>query len=179
MHDAGQADSDGALAMQEMLDEIDRRILGLLQAEAALTAADVAAKVGLSQSPCWRRIARLEREGYIQRRVAVLDRRRLGLDVTVYVQVRAARGDADALAEFERRVREFPEVLECHMLMGEVDYLLKVVTRDVASFEDFLRHRLSVLPAVGGVRSSMALTPVKETTALPLELLERVAPSRR
>ncbi len=157
--------------MQELIDETDRRILALLQQDASLTAADLAARVGLSQSPCWRRVARLERDGIIQRRVALLDRRKLGLDVTVFVQVRIARGAGDALAEFERTVREFPEVLECHMLMGEIDFLLKVVTRDVASYEVFLRGRLSVLPAVSEVRSSMALTPVKESTELPLGLL--------
>ncbi len=157
--------------MQVSIDETDRRILALLQQDASLTAADLAARVGLSQSPCWRRVARLEREGIIQRRVALLDRRKLGLDVTVFVQVRIARGAGDALAEFERTVRGFPEVLECHMLMGEIDFLLKVVTRDVASYEVFLRGRLSVLPAVSEVRSSMALTPVKESTELPLGLL--------
>lgn len=157
--------------MQESLDETDRRILELLQEDSSLTAADLAARVGLSQSPCWRRVARLEREGVIQRRVAVLDRRKLGLNVTVFVQVRIARGGSASLADFERTVRGFPEVLECHMLMGEIDYLIKVVTRDVASFEAFLRGKLAVLPAVGDVRSSMALTPVKESTLLPLGLL--------
>jgi len=158
--------------MQHHLDRVDRRILALLQADASLTAADVAARVGLSQSPCWRRIARLEREGLIRRRVALLDRDRLGLGVVVFAQVKFARGARQSLAEFEEAVRGFTEVQECFMLMGEVDFLLKVVTRDVAAYERFLREKLSLIPAVLEVRSSMALSVVKEGTALPLELLE-------
>lgn len=158
--------------MREHLDPIDRRILDLLQKDASLTAADVAHRVGLSQSPCWRRIARLEREGLIRRRVAVLDRDRLGLGVVVFAHVKFARGARQSLAEFEDAVRRFPEVQECYMLMGEVDFLLKVVTRDVAAYERFLREKLSLIPTVLEVRSSMALTVVKETTELPLELLE-------
>ena len=158
--------------MREHLDPIDRRILALLQTDASLTAADVAGRVGLSQSPCWRRIARLEREGLIRRRVAVLDRDRLGLGVIVFAQVKFARGARQSLAEFEDAVRRFPEVQECYMLMGEVDFLLKVITRDVAAYERFLREKLSLIPAVLEVRSSMALTVVKESTELPLELLE-------
>lgn len=157
--------------MQNGLDSIDLRILALLQEDASLTAADVAGKVGLSQSPCWRRIARLEQQGYIRRRVALLDRQRLGLGVMVFVQVKLARGARAALLEFEAAIRAFPEVQECHMLMGEIDFLVKVVTRDVASYEVFLRDKLARIPAVRDVHSSMALTPVKETTALPLDLL--------
>jgi Lrp/AsnC family transcriptional regulator len=157
--------------MQPALDAIDHRILGLLQEDASLNAAEIATRVGLSQSPCWRRIARLERDGLIRRRVALLDRQKLGLGVVVFVQVKIARGSKQSLGQFEDTVRRFPEVLECHMLMGEIDFLLKVVTRDVASYETFLRGKLSRLAAVGEVRSSMALTPIKETTALPLDLV--------
>jgi len=158
--------------MQHHLDRVDRRILALLQADASLTAADVAARVGLSQSPCWRRIARLEREGLIRCRVALLDRDRLGLGVVVFAQVKFARGARQSLAEFEEAVRGFTEVQECFMLMGEVDFLLKIVTRDVAAYERFLREKLSLIPAVLEVRSGMALSVVKEGTALPLDLLE-------
>jgi Lrp/AsnC family transcriptional regulator len=157
--------------MHVTLDAVDRRILALLQEDASLNAAQVAERVGLSQSPCWRRIARLERSGLIRRRVAVIDRHKLGLGVMVFVQVKIARGAKQTLAQFEDAVRAFPEVQECHMLMGEMDFLLKVITRDVASYEAFLRGKLARLSAVGAVRSSMALTPVKETTSLPLELV--------
>lgn len=164
--------------MQHALDDVDRRILQLLQQDASLTAADVAARVGLSQSPCWRRIARLERDGLIRRRVALLDRDRLGLGVLVFAQVKFAGGARESLAEFEQAIRSFPEVQECFMLMGEVDFLLKVVTPDVAAYERFLRDKLSLMPAVREVRSSMALSAVKEGTALPLELLEPGGASR-
>ena len=157
--------------MRLHLDSIDYQVLAILQRDASLSAADVAARVGLSQSPCWRRIARLEKHGLIRRRVALLDRERLGLGVLVFVQVKYARGARQSLVEFEDAIRSFPEVQECYMLMGEMDFLLKVVTRDVASYEEFLRERLSCIPAVQEVRSSIALTPVKESTELPLELV--------
>jgi len=157
--------------MRDEFDSTDRSILALLQDDASLTAADVAEKVGLSQSPCWRRIARLERLGIIRRRVALLDSKKLGLGVTVFTEVKIGRGSREAVGKFEEAVRALPEVQECHMLMGDTDYLLKVVTRDVATYETFLREKLARLPAVGGIRSSMALTAVKESTALPLELV--------
>ena len=157
--------------MREKLDDTDGRILALLQDDASLTAADLAEKVGLSRSPCWRRIARLERLGIMRRRVALLDSKKLGLGVTVFAEVKIGRGSREAVGQFEYAVRALPEVQECHMLMGDTDYLLKVVTRDVATYEGFLREKLARLPAVGGVRSSMALTPVKESTSLPLELV--------
>lgn len=157
--------------MRASLDAIDLQILDLLQRDASLTAAQVAEKVGLSQSPCWRRIDRLEQQGYIRRRVALLDRQRLGLGVMVFVQVKLSRGARRSLAQFEAAMRSFPEVQECYMLMGEIDFLVKVVTRDVASYEAFLREKLARVPAVRDVRSSMALTPVKEGTELPLELV--------
>jgi Lrp/AsnC family transcriptional regulator len=161
--------------MRVELDAIDYRILELLQVDASLTAVDVAARVGLSQSPCWRRIDRLEKAGVIQRRVALLDRQSLGLDVMVFVQVRFARGSRQSLADFEATIRAMPEVQECYMLMGEVDFLLKVVTRDVAGYERFLREKLSRIPAVQEVHSNIALTPVKATTELPLEFVREPA----
>ena len=154
------------------LDATDYAILGLLQTDASMTAADVAKQVGLSQSPCWRRIARLEKLGLTRRRVALLDRERLGLGVMVFAQVKFARGARQSLADFEDTIRAFPEVQECFMLMGEVDFLLKVITRDVTAYEQFLREKLSKIPAVQEVRSSIALTPVKETTELPLGQLQ-------
>ena len=157
--------------MQADLDAVDLRILALLQADASLSAADVAAKVGLSQSPCWRRIHRLEQEGYIAGRVALLDRRKLGFRVMVFVHVKLVRGARNSLGEFEATVQGFPEVLECHMLMGETDFLLKVVTQDVEGYEQFLRNKLSTIPSVQEVQSSMALTSVKSTSELPLGAL--------
>lgn len=164
--------------MRADLDAIDHRILALLQSDASMSAAEIAAQVGLSQSPCWRRIARLEKLGLVRRRVALLDRKQLGLGVMVFAQVKYARGARQSLADFEETVRGFPEVQECYMLMGEVDFLLKVVTRDVSAYEQFLREKLSRIPAVLEVRSSIALTPVKETTELPLGLVAPAGEAR-
>ncbi|MGA1462705.1 MAG: Lrp/AsnC family transcriptional regulator [Steroidobacteraceae bacterium] len=158
--------------MRYQPDALDLRLLNLLQGDASLSAVELAAQVNLSQSQCWRRVARLEQAGFVMQRAAVLDRHRLGFDVLVFAHVRYARGARQSLAEFEATVRSFPEVLECHMLMGDVDFLLKIIAQDVASYERFLREKLSSIPAVQEVRSSIALTTVKETGRLPLEQLE-------
>lgn len=154
--------------MRTSVDKVDLQILELLQANGALSAADVASEVGLSQSPAWRRIHRLESEGVITRRVAVLDRRRLGFDVTVLVQVKFGRRSPKAVGRFEAAIRSMPEVQECHMLMGSMDFLLKVVAKDVESYERFLRTKLSALPGVKEIESSLSLLEIKSTTALPL-----------
>jgi Lrp/AsnC family transcriptional regulator len=130
--------------------------------------AEIADKVGLSQSPCWRRIQRLEKAGYVRERVAVLDRRKLGLNLEVFAQVRFTRELPDTLAQFEQAIRSAPEVVECHMLMGDVDFLLRIVTQDVESYERFLRNTLAVLPGVRDIRSSIALSTVKSGQVLPL-----------
>jgi Lrp/AsnC family transcriptional regulator len=154
--------------MQNEVDEVDLRILALMQQDASLTAAQIAEKVDLSQSPCWRRIHRLEEIGVIEKRVAILQRKLLGFNVAVFVEVKCSRGVRGSLDKFEAAIRSFPEVQEAHMLMGDKDFLLKVVTRDVDAFEHFVRHKLSVLPAVNEVRSFMVLSTIKATTALPL-----------
>lgn len=157
--------------MHERLDQIDLAILAWLQRDASASVVEIADKVGLSQSPCWRRIQRLEQDGFIRERIARLDRKRLGLNLEVFVHVRFTRDGGASLENFERAIREAPEVLECHMLMGDVDYLLRVVTFDVESYERFLRDELAAIPGVREVRSSIALSTVKSTTALPLERL--------
>jgi Lrp/AsnC family transcriptional regulator len=157
--------------VQDKLDNIDLRILELLQADAGLSASEIADRVGLSPSPCWRRIRRLEEIGIVRGRVALLDRRRLGLKVMVMAQVRFAGRGRQALEEFEAAIAGFPEVVECFMLMGENDFILKVVTRDVEGYEHFLRHRLSRLPVVQSVNSSMVMGEVKNTTVLPLQFV--------
>ncbi|HSN70281.1 MAG TPA: Lrp/AsnC family transcriptional regulator [Steroidobacteraceae bacterium] len=165
--------------MQARLDRTDLRILELLQEDASLSAAQIAERVGLSQSPCWRRIHRLEELGIVSTRVALLDRRRLGLRVMVIAQVKFARGARNSLAEFEKTIRSFPEVLECFMLMGETDFMLKVVTSDVDAYERFLRDRLSRIPAVQSVNSSIVLSEVKSTTQLPLAQIDLVLKDER
>ena len=159
--------------MQDKLDAIDLGILMRLQRDSSASVGEIAESVGLSQSPCWRRIQRLEQEGYIRERVALLDREKLGFTLQVFVQVRFAREGGATLAAFEEAIRAAPEVVECYMLMGDVDFLLRVLTRDVHSYELFLRQTLATIPGVRDITSTIALSAVKATTALPLELVER------
>ncbi|MEY3005918.1 MAG: hypothetical protein RI942_260 [Pseudomonadota bacterium] len=157
--------------MRTEFDPIDRTLLSLLQQEVAKPLAKLAAAVGLSSSPCWRRIQRLEKMGVIKERVALLDRRKLGLNLEVFVEVRFNREHPQSLHDFEEALRAAPEVLECFMLMGEVDFLLRVVVRDVDDYDRFLRNKLAILPGVRDIKSSIALSTVKCTTALPLDHL--------
>ena len=157
--------------MRTEFDPIDRTLLSLLQQEVAKPLAKLAAAVGLSSSPCWRRIQRLEKMGVIKERVALLDRRKLGLNLEVFVEVRFNREHPQSLQDFEEALRAAPEVLECFMLMGEVDFLLRVVVRDVDDYDRFLRNKLAILPGVRDIKSSIALSTVKCTTALPLDHL--------
>ena len=150
------------------LDEIDRSILQVLQRDAGLSNAEVAARVGLSASPCWRRIQRLEQDGAIRGRVALLDPGALGLSVIVFAQVKLSAHGRRALPEFEEAICQFPEVLECYTVTGDTDFVLRILTRNIESYEQLLRGRLLQLPHVGEVHSTIALTQVKYTTELPL-----------
>lgn len=154
--------------MSIKIDEIDHRILEQLQRDASLSTADLAKQVGLSMSPCWRRIRRLESLGVIERRVALLDREKLGLEVTVFASVKLSAHGIAALPEFEDAIEGFHEVVACYVMTGEVDYLLQVVTRDIRSYENFLRNELLQLPTVREVHSQIALNELKHTTQLPL-----------
>ncbi|MFN9498293.1 MAG: Lrp/AsnC family transcriptional regulator [Erythrobacteraceae bacterium] len=151
------------------LDPYEKRILRLLQEDASLSNAEIAEKVGLSASPCWRRIDRLEREGFIKRRVALLDRRKVGLNAQIFAQVKLnAHGRAN-LDEFAAAIRDLPEVLECYVMMGSVDFLLRIVAPDIEAYEKLFFNRLSQLPGVQEVNSTVALSEIKATTALPLD----------
>lgn len=151
------------------LDAYEKRILRLLQEDASLSNAEIAEKVGLSASPCWRRIDRLEREGFIKRRVAILDRRKVGLNAQIFAQVKLnAHGRAN-LDQFAAAIRDMPEVLECYVLMGSVDFLLRIVAPDIEAYEKLFFNRLSQLPGVQEVNSTVALSEIKATTALPLD----------
>lgn len=154
--------------MQKNLDQTDIEILSILQRDATVGVAEVAKAVGLSASPCWRRIQRLQETQVIRSQVALLDRRMLGLNLEVFVQIRFLREHPESLRKFEEAIREAPEVVECFMLMGEVDFLLRVVTHDVDHYERFLRGSLAVLPGVRDINSNIALSTVKSTTVLPL-----------
>lgn len=161
--------------MRAEFDPTDQTLLYLLQREVVQPLAKLATAVGLSSSPCWRRIQRLEKLGVIKDRVALLDRRKLGLNLEVFVEVRFSRDDSQSMHNFEEAIRAAPEVLECFMLMGEVDFLLRVVARDVDDYERFLRKKLAIMPGVRGIKSSIALSTVKSTTVLPLAHLEQSA----
>lgn len=154
--------------MQNNLSPIDKRILGLLQHNADLSAADVAERVELSQSPCWRRIHRLQEEGLIERKVALLNPRKLGLSMTVFVNVKLSGHGRRNLAEFEEAIIGYSEVLECYSMAGGMDYMLKVVARDIAGYERFLRDHLLQKPHVQEAHSNIAMSEVKRTTELPL-----------
>ena len=155
--------------MQFDLPATDLQILGLLQRDASMTAAEIAERVNLSPSPCWRRINRLEQEGYIDRRVVLLNGEKLGLDLVVFSRVSLARNDEEALVSFEDRVRRFPEVVECYTVTGSADYFLKIVTRDIKHYDRFLRRQLLQIPEVGDISSNVAVTQIKYTTELPID----------
>lgn len=154
--------------MTETLDPTDRRILTVLQKEGRISNADLAQRVNLSASACHRRVQRLEEGGYIAGYVALLDPRSLGRTTTVFVEITlSGQGDA-TLDAFERAVRAVPEVLECHLMAGSADYLLKVLAADTDDFARIHRQHLARLPGVAQMQSSFALRVVQQTTALPV-----------
>lgn len=154
--------------LTQPLDDAERRILRVLQEDASLPTAAVAERVGLSPSPCWRRIDRLERDGVIRKRVALLDRRAIGLNAHVFAQVKLNAHGRAHLDEFAEAIRAFPEVLECYVLMGPVDFLMRVVAEDIEAYERFFFDKLSRVPGVQEVVSTVALSEIKSTTVLPV-----------
>jgi DNA-binding Lrp family transcriptional regulator len=150
------------------LDEIDRHLLERLQENARESNAALARAVGLSPSPCLRRVKELETSGVIRSYVTLLDPARVGLGVSVFVQVRLERQVEDALERFEALVRARPEVMECYLMTGDADYLLRVVVSDIPAYERFLMDHLTRVAGVSSIRSSFALKQVKYRTALPL-----------
>jgi Lrp/AsnC family transcriptional regulator, leucine-responsive regulatory protein len=153
---------------QTALDDIDRRILARLQDNARLTNVELAEAVGLSPSPCLRRVRDLEGSGVIRRYVALLDPATVGLPVSVFVNVTLERQIEAALERFEAAILKRPEVMECYLMTGDADYLLRVVTADLSAYERFLVEHLTRVPGVASIKSSFALKQVKYRTALPL-----------
>jgi len=151
------------------LSAIDIKILALLQQDASLTAAEIAEQVNLSVSPCWRRINRLEKEGVIEKEVALLNAEKLGMGLVIFARISLSQNDEASLHTFEERVRQFPEVVECYTVTGAADYFLKIITRDIKRYDQFLRRHLLQIPQVRDVNSNVAVTQVKYTTGLPLE----------
>lgn len=154
--------------MTQPIDDAERRILRILQEDASLPTAAVAERAGLSSSPCWRRIDRLERDGIIKKRVALLDRKAVGLNAHVFAQVKLNAHGRAHLDEFADAIRGFPEVLECYVLMGPVDFLMRVVAEDIEAYERFFFNKLSRLRGVQEVVSTVALSEIKSTTVLPV-----------
>lgn len=153
---------------QIALDQIDQRILAALQANARLSNVELANQAGLSPSPCLRRVRGLEEDGVIKGYAALVDQEAVGLPVSVFVMVSLERQVEQALEIFEERVSALPEVMECYLMTGDSDYLLRVVTRDLQAYERFLMHQLTKFPGVSSIKSSFALKQVVYRTALPI-----------
>jgi Lrp/AsnC family transcriptional regulator len=149
------------------MDQTDREILACLQDDATMPVAEIARRVGLSSTPCWRRIQKLEEAKVIRRRVALLDPKKLNVGVTVFVFIRTNRHTQDWLEQFAAAVDQMPEVVEFHRMSGEIDYLLKVVVPDIAAYDEFYRKLISRIELYD-VNSSFAMEQIKLTTALPL-----------
>lgn len=165
--------SESASRMPTDLDSIDIRILEQLQRNGSMPNNELAERVGLSPAPCWRRVKRLEEAGVIRQRVALLDGEAVGLALTVFASVKLAHHTADAISLFEAAVLEFPEVTECYTVSGGTDFLLRIVTTSMRSYETFLRENILRLPGVSEVQSRFVVTQVKYTTELPVRLGQR------
>jgi Lrp/AsnC family leucine-responsive transcriptional regulator len=150
------------------IDDIDRRILTVLQENGRATNHEISERVGLSPSPCLRRIRALEKNGAIQNYVALVNPDAIGLAVTAFVRVRLSGQDDRHLAEFERAISAFPEIMECYLMTGEADYQLRVLVASLGHFEDFLRQKLTRIEGVSQVNSSFALRPIVYRTDLPI-----------
>jgi len=150
------------------MDKIDRKILASLQEDATLSLAEIAQRVGLSSTPCWRRIQNLEEVGVIRKRVALLDGRKLNAGVTVFVSVRTNQHSLPWLERFAKAVADMPEVVEFYRLSGDIDYMLRVVVKDIASYDEFYK-RLIARIELTDVSSRFAMEEIKYTTALPLD----------
>ena len=150
------------------LDHTDRRILGWLQESPGINAAELGEKIGLSQSAVWRRIQSLREEGVIKDQPVKVDREKVGLNTMVFAHVKLTSHGRSNLAEFSEAVSQYPEVLDCYVLLGNVDFLLRIVTEDIKAYEQFFFEKLSQLPGIQEVNSSIVLSDIKHTTVLPI-----------
>ncbi|HEX7947099.1 MAG TPA: Lrp/AsnC family transcriptional regulator [Phenylobacterium sp.] len=154
--------------MAEELTTIDIKILEQIQQDAAMSTTELAERVGLSQSPCWRRLQRLKDEGYILGQVAVLDRRKFGDNVFIFATLKMSTLTEEQRADFNRKVSATPEIMECHTIFGERDVLLKVIAQSLDWYQRFVFMVLLKLPGVQDVQSTVALSEIKHTTAIPI-----------
>ncbi|TDH35989.1 Lrp/AsnC family transcriptional regulator [Pseudohoeflea suaedae] len=152
------------------MDRLDRKILRLLQEDATLAVADIAKKVGLSTTPCWRRIQKLEEDGVIRGRVALLDPAAVNTKVTVFVSIRTNSHSQEWLKRFAEVISDFPEVVEFYRMSGDVDYLLRVVVPDIAAYDEFYKRLIAKIE-IRDVSSSFAMEQIKYTTVLPLDYM--------
>ncbi len=150
-------------------DEIDRRLLASLQDDGRMTNVDLATSVGLTPPPCLRRVRALEESGVIRGYHADLDGAKLGYTITVFAMVSLKSQAEDALRQFEDHMRALPEVRECHMLNGEIDFILKIVSRDLQSFQEFLTSKLTPAPNVASVKTSLTIRTAKQLPGVPLD----------
>ena len=154
-----------------MLDRLDRKILSILQEDATIPVAEVAKRVGLSTTPCWRRIQKLEEDGVILRRVALLDPKSVNTKVTVFVSIVTNQHSEEWLRRFAELIREFPEVVEFYRMSGQVDYLLRVVVPDIEAYDAFYKRLIAKIE-ISDVSSAFAMEQIKYTTALPLSYIQ-------
>lgn len=151
-----------------VLDEFDYKLLAAIQTDSNMTTSQLADAVGLSQAPCWRRLQRLREEGFVRGEVALLDQKKLGLAVQVFAHVKLTVNGRANLNNFTETISRHPEVLECHVLLGPVDCLLRIVVRDMDEYQRFFFDHLSPIPSIQEVNSMITLSVAKSTTALPL-----------
>ena len=154
--------------MSEVLTAVDYRILEQIQKDASLSTTDLAEKVGLSQSPCWRRLQRLREEGYIKGQVAILDRKRFGESLYIFATLKVASLSEPQRAEFMRKIETIPEIQECHTLFGERDIMLKIVAQSLDWYQNFVFKVIMKLPGVQDIQSTVTLSEIKQTTAIPM-----------
>lgn len=154
--------------MPHTLDKIDTQILGILQKDSNRTTKSISKELGMTTSPIFERIKKLEKEGYIKKYVAVLDHKKLGLKLTVFIGITLQGHTRSYLEKFVKEINNFPEVVECHRVSGNFDYLLKLVVEDIEAYESFIISKLTLLPYLGNVQSLIALSTGKETNAIDL-----------
>ncbi|HAD26810.1 MAG TPA: AsnC family transcriptional regulator [Alphaproteobacteria bacterium] len=152
-----------------ILDKTDRHILRLIQEDATLSIAEVAEAVGLSSSPCWRRIRQMEEAGIIRKRVTLLDREKLGLHFVAFATVKLATPNRDTMTAFEAELMHWPEVMDCYSITGEADYMLRVVTADIHHYDAFQRDKLLACGLISDVLTRIVVRPIKRINALPVD----------